>query len=159
MNKNPVAIYLCELQLYSQPCIFVHLKKKAYQKMYLQSTLTLIRFDTVGGTEFAAIHKYAPISSLDILDISNVSPSHSVTVKKKRFSITRKSSIKLFGWLFFYFISLPTSDLFIFTLALSPFFPLNSWEFVNYFLYTVTNITCNISTNIDIGRCIGFVVN
>lgn len=71
--------------------------------MYLQSTLTLIRFDTVGGTEFAAIHKYAPISSLDILDISNVSPSHSVTVKKKRFSITRKSSIKLFGWLFFLF--------------------------------------------------------
>lgn len=49
--------------------------------MYLQSTLTLIRFDTVGGTELAAIHKYAPISSLDILDISNVSPSHSVTVK------------------------------------------------------------------------------
>lgn len=49
--------------------------------MYLQSTLTLIRFDTVGGTELAAIHKYAPISSLDILDISNVSPSHSETTK------------------------------------------------------------------------------
>lgn len=73
---------------------------KAYQKMYLQSTLTLIRFDTVGGTELAAIHKYAPISSLDILDISNVSPSHSVTIKTV-FISTQKSSIKLFGCCFF----------------------------------------------------------
>lgn len=45
----------------------------------LQSTLTLTRLDTVGGTPLLAIHKYAPMSSLEILAISNTSPSHSDT--------------------------------------------------------------------------------
>lgn len=50
--------------------------------IYVQSTLTLILFETLGGTPFDAIHKYAPIPNRDILESSNVSPSHSLTMKK-----------------------------------------------------------------------------
>lgn len=48
---------------------------------YLQSTLTLIRFDTVGGTPFDAMQRYAPISRREIFDSSTDSPSHSGTGK------------------------------------------------------------------------------
>lgn len=47
--------------------------------MHLQSTDTLICLLTVGGMPLLAMHKYAPMSNLEIRDISNVSPSHSAT--------------------------------------------------------------------------------
>lgn len=47
--------------------------------VYLQSTLTLIRFDTVGGTPFDAIQRYAPMSRREIFVISMEFPSHSST--------------------------------------------------------------------------------
>lgn len=47
--------------------------------MYLQSTDTLICLLTVGGMPLLAMHKYAPISNLEIRVISRVSPSHSAT--------------------------------------------------------------------------------
>lgn len=40
-----------------------------------------MRLDTVGGTPFVAIHKYAPISNLEIRVISKVSPSNSFTIR------------------------------------------------------------------------------
>lgn len=52
-------------------------------EFYLQSTLTLILFETVGGTPFDAMHKYAPMSNREIRDISNESPSHSLTAESK----------------------------------------------------------------------------
>lgn len=50
--------------------------------VHLQSTLTLIRFDTLGGMPLVAMHKYAAMSSRETRAISNTSPSHSVTIEK-----------------------------------------------------------------------------
>lgn len=70
-------IYCIILNQCCVPCI------KKCKLNYLQSTLTLMRFETLGGTPFDAMHKYAPMSSLEMRDMVNFSPSHSVTINTK----------------------------------------------------------------------------
>lgn len=55
--------------------------KYRLKRYRLQSMLTLIRFDTLGGMPLVAMHKYAAISKRETRAISNTSPSHSATIK------------------------------------------------------------------------------
>lgn len=69
----------------------------SHHHAYSQSTLTLMRFDTLGGTPFDAIHKYADMSKRDMRAISKTSPSHSVTadpVHKHKYRWMRKRNRK-----------------------------------------------------------------
>lgn len=58
----------------------IYAKHEITNKIYLQSTLTLIRFETATPpTPLDAMQRYAPMSSRDIFDTSNESPSQSDT--------------------------------------------------------------------------------
>lgn len=83
LHKN-LNLYQISQQLSAFPLISASDEKlfNPTKFKYLQSTLTLIRLLTLGGTEFCAMHKYAPMSKRDILVISNISASHSKTAKE-----------------------------------------------------------------------------
>lgn len=86
--------YLNKISFFNTPKI----ESKQYQRaksytVYLQWTCNLILLLTEGGTEFDAIHKYAPISDRVTLESHSISPS-TTSAEKEHFLFISK--LKLF---------------------------------------------------------------